>query len=281
MSNLYITFYLNTLRKEKMKIIGIPAINGLGKTIGTELAPKAVAEKLKTEIFLNESGIKPQADFEQIAIDKSSIIHTNELIEQAISCTEDMPIIIGGDHSITYSCFKAFSKKFRNPGIIVFDAHPDMENSFSPPTHEDYLRMLIEEGHVKPENVVLVATRCWDKNELEFMRQNRIRAFTMKDITSEGLHEAIDAAMSIIKGFGAVYVSIDIDAIDPAFAPGTGYIEPGGLTSREFLYFLHRLKNLRNLKAFDLVEINPSKDINGMTVKLGAKIVSEIFGYSN
>jgi len=281
MSNLYITFHISHLIRDKMKLIGIPALNGLGKTVGTELAPKAVAEKLKTEIFLNESGIKPQLGFEQLDVDKSSIIRTNQLIEEAISSIEDMPIIIGGDHSITYSCFKAFSRKFQNPGIIVFDAHLDMENSFSPPTHEDYLRMLIEEGHVKPENVVLIAIRSWDRNELEFMRQNRIRAFTMKDITSEGLHEAIDAAMSIIRNFGAVYVSIDIDAIDPAFAPGTGYIEPGGLTSREFLYFLHRLKNLRNLKAFDLVEINPTKDVNGMTVKLGAKIVSEIIGYSN
>jgi len=264
-----------------MRIIGIPAVNGLGKTKGTEEAPRMIVERLKEEIFLNESGFKPQVNFEQIAVDKSSISETNRIIEEAIGNCEDIPLILGGDHSITYSCFKAFSKRFKNVGIVVFDAHPDMENSFSPPTHEDYLRMLVEEGYVRAENVVLVGTRSWDTNEREFLKNNKAYNFSMREIASEGISEICDSVMEIAKNFGAVYVSIDVDAIDPAFAPGTGYIEPGGLTSREFLYFLTRLKNLRNLKAFDLVEINPSKDINGMTVKLGAKIVSEILGYQN
>jgi arginase len=264
-----------------MKIIGIPAINGLGKTIGTELAPQQIVERLKTEIFLGESGTRPAIDFGMVAVDTSSITRTNQMIEEAISSSEGIPLILGGDHSITYSCFKAFSKKFRNPGIVVFDAHPDMENTFSPPTHEDYLRMLIEEGHVRAENVIIVGTRSFDQNELDFLRSRKLHNFSMRYIASENLHDVSDTVMSIAKDFGAVYVSIDIDAIDPAFAPGTGYIEPGGLTSREFLYFLARLKNLKNLRAFDLVEINPSKDVNGMTVKLGAKIASEILGYAN
>jgi len=263
-----------------MKILGVPAINGLGKTIGTEQAPDQIVERLKKEIFLTESGAKPSIDYSLISIDRSSIIRTNELIEQAVSNAEGIPLIIGGDHSITYACFKAFSKKFRNPGIVVFDAHPDLENSFSPPTHEDYLRMLIEEGHVKAENVIIVGTRCVDQNEQSFLRSHKIHDFPMKRIAADSLHEVSDVVMSIAKEFGAVYVSIDIDALDPAFAPGTGYIEPGGLSSREFLYFLSRLKNLRNLKAFDLVEINPAKDVNGMTVKLGAKIAGEILGYN-
>lgn len=262
-----------------MKILGIPAINGLGKTKGTEKAPQEIVETLKKDIFLSETGLKPVIDFSQLAVDNFNIGSTNNLIEQAVSGCEALPLIIGGDHSITYSCFKAFSKKFRNPGIVVFDAHPDLENSFTPPTHEDYLRMLIEEGHVKAENVILVGTRSFDQNELDFLKSHKIHHFPMRKIAADSLHEVSDAVMSIAKDFGAVYISIDIDAIDPAFAPGTGYLEPGGLTSREFLHFLSRLKNLRNLKAFDLVEINPTKDINGITVKLGAKIAAEILGY--
>ncbi len=264
-----------------MRIIGIPAVNGLGKTQGTEEAPGMIVERLKDEIFLNESGSKLEYRFEQVAVDRSNISRTNEIIEESIAGCEEIPLILGGDHSITYPCFKAFSKRFRNAGIVVFDAHPDMENSSKPPTHEDYLRMLIEEGFVRKENVVLVGIRSWDANELGFLRKNNIHVFSMREISQEGISEVCDAVMSIAKGFGAVYVSIDIDAVDPAFAPGTGYIEPGGLTSRELLYFLARLKNLRNLKAFDLVEINPKKDVNGLTVKLGAKIVSEILGYMN
>jgi agmatinase len=69
---------------------------------------------------------------------------------------------------------------------------------------------------------------------------------------------------------------LDIDVVDPAFAIATGYKEPGGLTSREFIYIIQRLNKIKNLKAIDLVEINPEKDVNGLTVKLGAKILSEL-----
>ena len=82
--------------------------------------------------------------------------------------------------------------------------------------------------------------------------------------------------MSVAKDFESLYISIDVDVLDPAFAPGTGYIEPGGLTTRELLFFLHRLKKLKNLKAYDLVEINPKKDVNDMTSKVGAKLLVEL-----
>lgn len=98
----------------------------------------------------------------------------------------------------------------------------------------------------------------------------------MKEIIAEGVHEISESLMSVAKNFRDLYVSIDIDVLDPAFAPGTGYIEPGGLTTRELLFFLHRLKKLYNLRAFDLVEINPSKDTNDITSKVAAKILVEL-----
>ena len=73
-----------------------------------------------------------------------------------------------------------------------------------------------------------------------------------------------------------LYVSVDIDVIDPAFAPATGYREPGGLTSRQFIYLIQRINKIKNLRAVDIVEINPDRDINKMTVKLGAKILGEL-----
>ena len=82
--------------------------------------------------------------------------------------------------------------------------------------------------------------------------------------------------MSVARQFGALYLSIDIDVLDTAFAPGTGHTEPGGLTTRELLYFVHMLKNLKNLKMADIVEINPKKDLNDMTSKIGAKLLVEL-----
>ncbi len=260
-----------------MKIIKVAATNGLGNTKGTELAPDKIVEKLKQEIYLNEAGVKPEFKIESIPVDNYNIEQTNENIYKYLVQNDDVPIIIGGDHSITYACFKAFSKKFPNSGLIVFDAHPDLMNDFNPPTHEDFLRVLIKEGHLKKENVVLVGTRNWHSNEEDFLKKYKIKNFTMSEIAREGLHEVCDSVMSVARHWQACYVSIDIDVVDPAFAPGTHFIEPGGLTSRELLYFLSRLKNLKNLKAFDIVEINPNKDINDMTIKLGAKILAELF----
>jgi len=97
----------------------------------------------------------------------------------------------------------------------------------------------------------------------------------MKQIFEQGIKETSHFIMEQVRKFDPLYISIDIDVIDPAFAPGTGYLEPAGFSSREFIYFIQKLKLLKNLGAIDLTEINPDKDFNGLTVKLGAKIIAE------
>ena len=98
----------------------------------------------------------------------------------------------------------------------------------------------------------------------------------MNLIAEEGKEAICDTIMAAAKNFDALYLSIDLDAVDAAFAPGLTYPEVGGLTSRELLYFLHRLKKLKNLKAADIVELNPDKDSNNITALLAAKLVVEL-----
>lgn len=263
-----------------MKIIKIPSsLGGLGKATGAELAPDKVLEQTN-ELFFSEDGCLPLFDQDKVEIIKSNIEETNKNIyckAKVILKQTIKPLFLGGDHSITYSLVKAFVETYpENPGIIVFDAHPDAENDFMPPTQEDLLCCLVNQNLIKKENIILVGTRNWDKNEIEFIQKHKIKYFPMKEIIKEGLHEISESIMSVAKNFSALYVSIDIDVLDPAFAPGTGYLEPGGLSTRELLFFLHRLKRLNNLKAYDLVEINPEKDINNMTSKVGAKILVEL-----
>lgn len=261
-----------------MKLLKIPAINGLGKTNGCEKAPEKVITNLK-EFYLNEDGMLPIFDIENVNINKNNIEENNkniyEKIKKSLQEAEQL-LILGGDHSITYACFKAFSENFNNAGIVIFDAHPDCMNNFKPPTHEDFLRVLVEENKLKKENIILVGLRNWHKEEYKFLRENKIKFFNMKEIANENIHEISESIMTVAKNFKALYISIDIDVIDPAFAPATGCLEPGGLTSRELLFFLKRLKLLKNLKAIDLVEINPDKDVNDLTIKLGAKILMEM-----
>jgi len=263
-----------------MKVIKIPSSQGgLGKANGAELAPDKVLEKTK-ELFMSEDGLLPVFDVDSVSVVKSNIEETNKNIyTKALEVLKDnvKPLFLGGDHSVTFPIVKAFKENYpENPGIVIFDAHPDCENDFSPPTQEDLLNALVNQNVIKKENIILVGVRNWDKNEIEFMSKNKIKYFSMKEIMANGVHEVSESLMSVAKGFSDLYVSIDIDVLDPAFAPGTGYIEPGGLSTRELLFFLHRLKKMQNLRAFDLVEINPLKDVNELTSKVGAKLLVEL-----
>ncbi len=112
------------------------------------------------------------------------------------------------------------------------------------------------------------------KDEITFLKQTNIKMMKL-DVLLENLQAACDIIMEFANG-KELYVSIDIDVVDPAFAPGTGYKEPGGLTSRQFLYLVQRLNKIKSLRGVDIVEINPDKDVGGFTVKLGSKILSEL-----
>ncbi|MBD3202857.1 hypothetical protein GF327_01065 [Candidatus Woesearchaeota archaeon] len=259
-----------------MKFIKISSnIGAMDKKKGIELAPGLIVKHMK-DFFLKENDLLPIFDVSEIDVDGLNMQNNNKKIFEYIAQTDCPAVILGGDHSITYPCFKAFSKKFDNPGLIIFDAHPDCENNFSPPTHEDFLKVLIIKNHVKAENVVLVGLRNMHSKELEFLKKNKIKYFAMKEFSCDGCMEVSDAFMNVSRRFDALYLSIDIDVVDPAFAPGTGYIEPGGFTSRELLFFIQRIRMLKNLKMADIVEVNPKKDVNNITVKLAAKIAVEL-----
>jgi len=257
-----------------MDIIKIRSSQGsLGKNLGCEKAPDLVIEKFN-EMFLNENYFSSEVNVYGVKIYDSNIEKTNESILNEAK-KFDKAIFLGGDHSITYNIFKAFSYKFRNTGLLIFDAHPDCEVYTDIVAHEDFVRKLIDDELLEKENVILAGLRSFSENEIRFLKDNKIKFFSMKDIFND-LQSVCDDIMEICIGFDGLYLSIDIDVVDPAYAPGTGYPEVGGLSSRELIYFIQRLKLLKNLKFIDIVEINPDKDINNMTIMLGAKILKEL-----
>ena len=265
-----------------MFIVKVPGINGLGKTKGCEKAGNAILNALK-KIYTNESG-KPidvqRLDLEEIHVDNSDLEMKNKLIyKNSFKAFETKPktVFLGGDHSISYSTTRAFfdycQTNGKPPCLIVFDAHADCMNPMKEPTHEEWLRALIEDGF-PVENILLVGARNLWAEELEFLKKHKIRIITINQLI-EDLQDTCEIIMEFSNN-KELYVSIDIDVIDPGFAPATGYKEPGGLTSRQFIYLIQRINKIKNLRAIDIVEINPEKDIDGMTVKLGAKILGEL-----
>ncbi|MBU0959357.1 MAG: arginase family protein, partial [Nanoarchaeota archaeon] len=112
--------------------------------------------------------------------------------------------------------------------------------------------------------------------EIRFMEKNKIKRISINEFVKD-IDNACDTVMEFANG-RELYLSLDIDVVDPAFAPATGYAEPGGLTSRQLIYVLQRMNKMKNLRGVDIVEINEKKDKEhcGVTVKLGAKILSEL-----
>jgi len=267
-----------------MFIVKVPGINGLGKTNGCEKAGNLILESLD-EIYSNEQGViinKRLFDLEEIHLDNSNLELTNYLIyKNAFEFfeTKSKTVFLGGDHSISYSLVRAFfdscKRGGKEPCLIVFDAHADCMKSVDGnfPTHEEWLRGLIENGF-PVENILLVGVRNMWKDEISFLKEKNVRMIPMNQLLND-LHETCDTIMEFARG-KELYVSVDIDVIDPVFALATGYCEPGGLTSRQFLYLIHRINKIKNLKSVDIVEINPDKDRDNLTIKLGAKILGEL-----
>ncbi len=270
-----------------MFIVKVPGINGLGKTNGCEKAGNAILKCLKEEIYSNEAGNSinvERLDVEEIHLDNTNLKLANELIYKnsfKIYETKPKTVFLGGDHSISYSTTCAFLDYCENSGkescLIVFDAHPDCmpvtKGSERYPNHEEWLRALIEQGF-SAKNILLVGIRNSDDEENKFLKEKNIRRINMNSFLLD-IEDICDIIMEFSNG-KELYVSIDIDVIDPAFAPATGYPEPGGLTSRQFLYLIQRINMIKNLRALDIVEINPEKDSDGRTVKLATKVLAEL-----
>ena len=232
-----------------MKIVKIEKTDGREETRGCLNGAGKILEQLK-DIWLGEN--LKNGNFE--IVDK------------------DGDLYIGGDHSITYDIFS----KNKCEGLLVLDAHPDVYEEFKTATHLDWLKFLIDEKKIKAENVMIVGIRSFHKKEIEYLRDKKVKFITMKSIYENGFKDIVEAVMESSSKFNSLYLSIDIDVVDPAFAPGVGYIEPGGLSARELIYFIHRIKNLKNLRKVDIVEVNVNRDFNDMTAKLAAKLIYEL-----
>lgn len=267
-----------------MFIVKIPRINSKnGETKGCEKAGNAIIESLK-EVRSNSQGRFVDArllDLEEIHLDNSDPINSNKLIyENALEIFggKTKTIFLGGDHSMTFSLGKAFLEYCRNEGkepcLIIFDAHADCSRpeDLSDPGNKEWIYALIEKGFLA-QNILIAGARNNSMQEAEFLSKQRIRTIKI-DQFLENIEEACDTIMEFSNG-KELYLSIDINFIDPAFAPATKEPEPGGLNPLQFLHIIQRLNRMKNLRAADLAEINTERQGSKETIRLGSRIISE------
>lgn len=262
-----------------MQIIKCNLINTDGETLGCEKSPVKLLQKLRTMEY-NEKG-KPlffnHLNFGEIHIDSHNLEEANYLIlknAKEIFGRQEKVIFIGGDHSISYPIVTAFEKIEENPLLIIFDSCADCIDGGKEQRHNMWLRAIVEEGF-PGSKIILISTRSFYEGELDYIKQKGITLISM-DVLQEDLQGVCDLVMERARGASGFYISIDIKSVDPAYAPGVSDIEPGGMSSRDLIYFVKRLSLLKNLRGADIVEIDSDKDLNGITLKLGAKLLAEM-----
>ncbi|MFW9914520.1 MAG: agmatinase [Candidatus Thorarchaeota archaeon] len=192
-------------------------------------------------------------------------------------------LFLGGDHLATYFSLYALQNagvlNGKTAGIIHLDAHPDLYASYKedPYSHACILRRILDETKISSHNIVQVGIRAATSEQLEFIQQTGITSLSRKAFQEMGPREASQQAHHVLQGTDLIYISIDLDVLDPAFAPGVGNPEPGGLMTSEVVSFLQGLAGLP-IFAFDIVEYCPAYDHSMMTAFTAAKLIKETLG---
>ena len=185
----------------------------------------------------------------------------------AIAKRGAIPLVLGGDHAITYPVMRAIHNTHGPVDVLHFDAHPDLYADFegNPYSHASPFARILEKGLIG--RLVQVGVRTLNPHLREQAGRFGVEIHEMKDLDLDNVAGDFE---------GPVFLSIDMDALDPAYAPGVSHHEPGGLSTRDVLAVIQRLS--QPVIGADIVELNPSRDINGMTAMVAAKLLKEIAG---
>ncbi|MEZ0345042.1 MAG: agmatinase [Infirmifilum sp.] len=261
-------------KDEKVVVMGVPFDSAATRTPGQRFAPRKIREvSVELETFSPELGVYVEelgysdagdlpilTDFQVMDEVVSKVVR--ELIE-----ADRSTIVLGGDHLVSFPVIREYALHFEKLLVVVFDAHLDLRDEYPLRTrfsHATVMRRLLE----STENISIAyfSPRAFSKEEYEYARKSK-RVYLVK--TASELEK-------LLGSFNNVYVSLDIDSIDPAFAPGTGTPEPIGLTPQTVASVLKIIaERSRRVVGLDLVEVNPLVDCNDITSLTAAKLIME------
>lgn len=267
--------------------IGIPLDIGTSQRAGTRYGPRQIrAESVMIRPYNMATGAAPfdslqVADIGDVPINTYNLLKSVDIIEDyytQLNPHSVIPLTLGGDHTITLPILRAMAKKHGPVGLIHVDAHTDTnDNMFGEKiAHGTTFRRAVEEGLLDCNRVVQIGQRAqgYSANDFRWGESQGFRLFTAEQCWHKSLAPLMQE-VSELMGEGPVYLSFDIDGIDPAWAPGTGTPEVGGLTSIQALEIVRGCNGL-NLIGADLVEVSPPYDLSGNTSQLGANLLYEM-----
>jgi agmatinase len=250
-------------------VIGAPTDDLVSDRPGSRYGPRAIRAAgcppgPHLEAGVDWSSVLTVVDYGDAPVVPADPVRSHAAIEavvhEAVSAGV-IPVTLGGDHSITEPCIAAVARVHGPVALVHFDTHTDtgtevfgVEHSHGTPMYR-----LVRDGRIDPPRYVQIGLRGYwpGEKELAWQRERGITSFFMHDVRDLGIREVVDRAVAVA-GAGPVYLSVDVDVLDPAFAPGTGTPEPGGMTAADLLWACRELSSRLRLVGMDVVEVIPS-----------------------
>jgi agmatinase len=262
----------------KYVVLGVPFDITSTYRSGSKFAPLAIRDaSLNLECYSFRTGISI-ADLKihdlgdlHVAGDVELTLGRLALVAQDLFDAEKVPVFIGGEHTITLGVMRSVDK---NVAVVSFDAHLDLRDDYLglSVSHATFMRRINED--VKPSKILEIGTRAVCREELEYAKESGIDFLPAHQIRKDGVKKTVETLEGILDGYKKVYITIDMDVLDPAFVPAVPNPEPEGLDTSTLLDLLEVVCD-RQVVGFDLVEIAPHYD-RGVTAIQAAKIIFEV-----
>jgi agmatinase len=265
-------------------LVGVPMDLGVTNRAGARLGPRAVRDVERIGPYEHALRVAPSvhlsvADIGDVPMQSRFSLdqcHTDiEAFFTKVCAAGVIPLAVGGDHSITHSILKAVGRD-RPVGMVHIDAHCDTAGEYEGAKfhHGGPFRHAVLAGVLDPERSIQIGIRGGAEYLWEFSYESGMTVLHIEDVMAMGIPAVVARAREVV-GPGPIYVTFDVDAIDPGFAPGTGTPEVGGLTPREALGILRGLAGL-NVVGGDVVEVAPQYDATTNTAHVGAQCLFEL-----
>jgi agmatinase len=250
-------------------VIGAPTDDLVSDRPGARFGPRAIRAAScpwgpHLEAGVDASVVLKMVDFGDAPVLPADPARTHEAIEQTVGtvvAAGAIPIVLGGDHSIAYPDVSACAARHGTLGLIHFDTHTDTGTKVFgvEVSHGTPMYRLVEDGIVDPKRYVQIGLRGYWPGEPEFawQRERGIASFFMHDVRDLGIQEVVRRTLDTV-GAGPIFLSVDVDVLDPGFAPGTGTPEPGGMTTVDLLWACRTIAAGVELVGADVVEVCPS-----------------------
>jgi len=268
-------------------IVGAPTDDLVSDRPGTRYGPRAIRAASCPPGPHLEAGIDAfdalrVVDFGDAPVVPSDPVATHAAIENVVGqvvAAGAVPVVLGGDHSIAEPDIRAVAGRFGPMGLVHFDTHTDTgEEVFGVEvSHGTPMYRLVRDGHVDGTRYVQIGLRGYWPGEREFawQREYGITSLFMHDVRDLGIREVVKRAIAVA-GSGPTFLSVDVDVLDPAFAPGTGTPEPGGMTSADLLWACRSLAEQLELVGMDVVEVLPTAVASAdVTALVAERVVRE------